>query len=244
MKECSKSIPRRLRDSNFIARYFRGSGIDIGGAPDPLALYTSLFPLITSVRTWDLEDGDAQYMEGVADQSYDFVHSSHCLEHLRDPFQGLFHWFRVVRPGGFLIVTLPDEDLYEQGTFPSTFNLDHKNTFTIHKETSWSQKSINVFDLIHSLGSEAAVQKIELIDHSYRYDLPRFDQTLTPVAESAVEFIVRRRDHSELEFRGVPARIMQTDPLLRVHLNQYRDDIKTLKQANSSHPPFKNDTEV
>ena len=85
MKECSKAIPRRLAHPNFARRYFVGDGIDIGGASDPLALYAGLFPLIRSVRTWDLDDGDAVHMAGVADGSYDFVHSSHCLEHLTDP---------------------------------------------------------------------------------------------------------------------------------------------------------------
>ena len=85
MKECSKSIMRRLSDPNFAARYFCGDGIDIGGAPDPLGIYQELFPKMGQVRVWDLQDGDAQFMEGVADESYDFIHSSHCLEHLNDP---------------------------------------------------------------------------------------------------------------------------------------------------------------
>ena len=126
MKECSKSIARRLADSNFIRRYFVGDGIDIGGKPDPLVLYQELFCGMKSVRTWDLEDGDAQRMSGVPDNHFDFVHSSHCLEHLIDPTAGLRAWLRVVRKGGHVIVTVPDEDLYEQGTFPSTFNRDHK----------------------------------------------------------------------------------------------------------------------
>jgi SAM-dependent methyltransferase len=244
MKECSKAIARRQRDPAFMSRFFKGSGIDIGGAPDPLALYSSLFPLIASVRTWDLDDGDAQYMDGVPDESFDFVHSSHCLEHIREPALGLRNWFRILRPGGFLVITVPDEDLYEQGTFPSTFNRDHKWTFTINKESSWSERSLNVFDLVSSIGSAAAVHKIELIDHAYRYNLPRFDQTLTPVAESAIEFVVRRRESRELEFRGQPARTTQPEASLRAHFNQYRDDIKTLKQANTYQPPFSNKDEL
>jgi hypothetical protein len=79
MKECSKSIQRRLFDSNFVRKYFVGTGIDIGGKPDPLCLYKELFPLMQDVKTWDWEDGDAQFLELVSDCSLDFVHSSHCL---------------------------------------------------------------------------------------------------------------------------------------------------------------------
>ena len=47
----------------------------------------------------------------------------------------------MLEPGGHLIVTVPDEDLYEQGHFPSDYNRDHKWTFTIHKPKSWSERS-------------------------------------------------------------------------------------------------------
>ena len=36
MKECSKSVMRRMREPNFTNRYFVGSGLDVGGGPDPL----------------------------------------------------------------------------------------------------------------------------------------------------------------------------------------------------------------
>src|SRR5947208_7058749 len=122
MKELSKSIHRRLRDPNFMRRYFVGNGIDIGGKPDPLFLYNELFPLMGEVRVWDLEDGDAQFMSSLADESVDFVNSSHCLEHLRDPGEGLRNWVRILKPGGFAVVLVPDEDFYEQGVFPSSNN--------------------------------------------------------------------------------------------------------------------------
>ena len=56
---------------------------------------------------------------------------------------------------------VPDEDLYEQGTFPSSFNRDHKWTFTIFQEISWSSRSINILDLVKFLGKEADVVKVE-----------------------------------------------------------------------------------
>lgn len=244
MKECSKSIARRLADSRFVRRYFRGHGVDIGGAPDPLVLYRELFPLIESVKTWDLEDGDAQFMEGVADETFDFVFSSHCLEHLHDPLEGLKNWLRVTKPDGYVIFALPEEDLYEQGVFPSSFNGDHKNTFTVQKSKSWSPRSINVLELMGALGPAAAVEKIELLDSTYRYGLPRFDQTLTPVGESGIEVIIRKRPDLEIEMGARIRTSTQPEREVRLHLNQYRDDQKTLRSANPTHPPFRNDAEI
>ncbi len=155
-----------------------------------------------AVRVWDLADGDAELMEGVADASFDFVHSSHCLEHLNDPARGLANWFRILKPGGYLVVTVPDEDLYEQGVFPSSFNSDHKWTFTIFKQDSWSAHSRNLLAMLSALGPAADIQKLELLSASFRYELPRFDQTLTPIAEAGIEFVIRKRPDAEVEYGG------------------------------------------
>ena len=244
MKECSKSIYRRLADPKFMRSYFVGNGVDIGGKPDPLALYRELFPLMADVKTWDWEDGDAQYLSGVSDSCYDFVHSSHCLEHLNDPLEGISNWFRVVRESGYLVITVPEEDLYEQGVFPSTFNGDHKWTFTIYKESSWSDKSINVLDLVKLLGPAAEPVKIEKISETYR-NLPRYDQTLTPIAESAIEFIIRKRTKDEV-VNGGNFSVDQPQPSreIRIHLNQYMDDMSNMKSSNSNKAPFTNDSEI
>jgi len=202
MKECTKAFVRRSRDINFTARYFIGDGIDIGGAPDPLSLYAQFFPRMGRVRIWDLQDGDAQFMHGIPDGHFDFAHSSHCLEHLADPVVGLQNWFRIVKPGGHLVVIVPDEDLYEQGVFPSTYNSDHKWTFTIAKQRSWSEKSRNLIDLIGALGEAADLRKLECLDATYIYGLPRFDQTLTPVGEAGIEMVVRKRPPDELSRGG------------------------------------------
>lgn len=199
MQELSKSIFKKLHDSRYATRYLVGDGIDIGAGNDGLSQYMELFPLMRSCRSWDLDDGDAQFMEGIPNQTFDFVHSSHCLEHLVDIEVALFNWIRILRPGGHLICTVPDEDMYEQGIFPSQFNSDHRHTFTIYKKESWSTASKNILDILTSCKGEFEIKLIELLDSTYRYKLNNenplqiIDQTNTPIGECAIEFILKKR---------------------------------------------------
>ena len=244
MRECSKSIARRVSDARYATRYFVGEGVDIGGYPDPLSLYSEFFPLMRSCRIWDLEDGDAQFMQGIESNVFDFVFSSHCLEHLRDPFVGLKNWLRVLKPGGHLVITVPDEDMYEQGVWPSQNNKDHKHTFTIKKSKSWSQGSINITDLLSSLGDFADVKKIEVIDSTFRVSLPRYDQTLTPIGECAIEFVVRKRLDAEVEIGGQLPSDNQPEVSLKCYYNQYRRDQRAMKEVALSEGIFNNEADI
>jgi hypothetical protein len=150
-----------------------------------------------------------------------------------------------LRPGGFLIVSIPDEDLYEQGVWPSNKNFDHKHSFTIFKPVSWCEASISVLDLVSHLGAGIEVVKIELLNSSYRYSIPNFDQTLTPVAECGIEFILRKRtDNETLGVNTVRNAKDQPDKMMRLHLNQCKDDLAVLKAANKDHAPFTNDSDL
>ncbi len=193
MYETSKAVQRRLHDSNFISRYFRGKGIDIGAGNDPLGQYIELFPLMESCLSYDKADGDAQEMKGIPDGKYDFVHSSHCLEDLQSPIDALRNWFRILKPGGHMVVTVPDEDMYEQGVWPSTFNSDHKSSFTIFRHIRQNDNSFNLTTIIGLLGNDAEIIKIERLTGTYRFGLDRMDQTRTPIGEAAIEFVIRKR---------------------------------------------------
>ncbi len=192
MHETSKSVIRRSTDRRFTTRWFVGNGIDIGSGNDPLTQYSSFFPLTKSIKEWDVRNGDAMFMEDVADESYDFVHSSHCLEHMVDPYVALENWIRICKKDGHLVIMFPDEDLYEQGLWPSTFNTDHKHSFTIAKRNSWSPVSINVLYLLNAFADKIQILKIELLDSFYLYGMDRFDQTHTLMGESAIEIILKK----------------------------------------------------
>lgn len=142
----------------------RGEGIDIGCGPDPV------FP---DVARFDVEQGDAGRITEFVHRQFDYVYSSHCLEHMNDPAAALIEWWKLVRPGGHLMFIVPDEDLYEQGVFPSRFNADHKATFTISKARSWSPVSHNVLDLARGLPN-AEIVSLVLQDNAYDRRLLRW----------------------------------------------------------------------
>lgn len=188
--ETTKSISRRLSDPCYREVYFVGQGIDIGAGPDGLSKQLHHFPRITSCRDWDLEDGDAQEMAGVEDETYDFVHSSHCLEHMRNPFNALHNWLRILKPGGHLVAMVPDEELYEQGVWPPTFNTDHKHSFRTYRHGQLAE-SVNVLAML--LEREVVkIERLHLGHPLYAGTADRFDYTQSPFIESAIEFVLRK----------------------------------------------------
>jgi SAM-dependent methyltransferase len=124
MKETSKSSALPYRQALYY-RYLAGRGLDIGCGNDVLTLEGR------EIDGWDVQQGDAQYLSTVADESYDFVHSSHCLEHMVDVHTSLSNWARVVKPGGAIFITVPEWTFYERRLWPSIFNSDHKQIFTV-----------------------------------------------------------------------------------------------------------------
>jgi SAM-dependent methyltransferase len=161
MDECSKS---KLIWGDLERSVVSGSGIDIGCGPDPVT---------PSCRRFDIEHGDANYITKHVSETFDFVFSSHCLEHMYDPQVTILEWWKLVKTGGYLFFLVPDEDLYEQGVFPSRFNPDHKATFTISKSKSRSPRSFNVLDLAGSLPG-GSITSIKLQDHGYNRQLMTF----------------------------------------------------------------------
>jgi SAM-dependent methyltransferase len=187
----SEKATKRRKSTWLYNKVFQGDGIDIGCGEDILNKNND-FLNIKSVKPFDIDDGDAQYINNFLKDKFDFVHSSQCLEHMVDPFIAIKNWWDIVKTNGHLIFTIPDEDLYEQGVFPSRWNHDHKWTFSIYKEFTWSPKHINVLDLIKSL-NDYTIVKIELVDTHYNYNLKNVDQTRGD-AEAFIEVILRKNE--------------------------------------------------
>ena len=69
-------------------------------------------------------DLDADGLAALADESEDFVIASHILEHLANPLAVLVEIHRVLRPGGLLVLILPDRRFSYDRFRPAT-TLEH-----------------------------------------------------------------------------------------------------------------------
>lgn len=101
-----QQYPGYLRDGNMMqfiaptaAHFCKGKGLDIGSGKWP-------FP---GARAIELKNGD-DAMSLPIDQ-YDYLISSHCLEHLPDPVSAIEHWRTRLYPGGVLFLYLPHPDM-------------------------------------------------------------------------------------------------------------------------------------
>jgi len=188
----------------------KGNGIDIGPADDPVT---------PGVQRFDMEHGDANVITRFVKDRFDFVYASHCLEHMHEPKKAIQEWWKLVKVGGYLFFMVPEEDLYEQGVFPSRFNPDHKATFTISKAKSWSPVSINVLELAQSLqGGE--IRKLELQDHNYDRRLFRFG----PRKKAGLIMKKFVRFYRGLERRGVAPKPFRSLVLRYEAVDQTKND--------------------
>jgi SAM-dependent methyltransferase len=121
-RETGKAYDRRFAEG-FFDKYCQGRGIDIGCGNDPVT------PIVERFDE-SIGSGDAHDMIGPPRGEYDFVYSSHCLEHLGEPVRALKTWAALVKPGGYLIFTVPSRDHYEKKEEPpSRWNGGHVNFF-------------------------------------------------------------------------------------------------------------------
>jgi SAM-dependent methyltransferase len=81
------------------AHFCKGNGLDIGAGA---------WPLPGAIPVELKNGGDAMELpEG----KFDYIFSSHCLEHLQNPVAALEHWKTRLRDGGVLFLYLPHHDM-------------------------------------------------------------------------------------------------------------------------------------
>ena len=166
MNESEKT--RKIRSAEFIEKYFQGNIIDIGAGNSPVTSDAEMF---------DIKDGDANVISRYRTKNtYDLVYSSHCLEHMIDAKTALNEWWSLLKTGGYMILVLPDHDLYEQKIWPSIFNRNHKHSFTLTSQKSRSSVPIDIISLLKSMPDLKIISQ-EIQDHNYCYNLQNLNPT-------------------------------------------------------------------
>lgn len=97
-------------------KYLQGKILDIGCGehpitPDAIGVDGRELPQV-KIR---LQDQDEIYcLSSLYPElrEADCIYSSHCVEHLRDTYGALMDWTNLLKPGGYLILYLPDGHLY------------------------------------------------------------------------------------------------------------------------------------
>lgn len=214
MNETTKALARRAADDLF-REVFQGRCIDVGGGNDPLRA-TPEFPNLQVEFVVDIGGthpnlarlnaeclGESDIFKDRAGQ-YDLVYSSQTLEHLENPLRAIGNWWRLVKPQGHLVITVPDFVLYEQGKWPHIWNSNHKTAWKLRKkdkEPEGSPGCIPLLELVQSLPN-ADVRRCELVDTGYDYltlarvqsgEIPPVDLTMPPHnAEAWLEAVVQK----------------------------------------------------
>jgi SAM-dependent methyltransferase len=118
-----------------VARHFcRGIGLDIGCGEWPLK----------NARPIDLKRGE-DALE-LPHGSWDFIFSSHCLEHLPNPVAAIEHWKTRIVDGGVMFLYLPHPDM--RYWRPENCR-KHLHLFW-PKETAEMLKALGFVDVLHS----------------------------------------------------------------------------------------------
>lgn len=83
---------------------------------------------------------EATALVDVASEEYDFVLSSHMLEHAANPIRALLEWKRLLLPGGMLVLLLPDR----------RYTFDHQRPVTtMHHLIADFETDMQETDLTH-----------------------------------------------------------------------------------------------
>jgi hypothetical protein len=181
MGETSKAHERRVREGWFKYAPEDRSGIDIGCQKDPLNQTFRRYDVIYG-------DGDATYMEDVADNTYFTVYASHVLEHLPDPVTAIKNWYRILQPGGHLIISIPHRDLYEKKKeLPSRWNLEHKWFFLPDK--SEPPCTLSFQGVIAEAIPGANLVDFRVVDEGFDYSIP---PTIHSCGEFSIEAVIKK----------------------------------------------------
>jgi SAM-dependent methyltransferase len=134
LERASRKLKRWYNFQLIALSVFRKKGLEIGGPSRDFSKggLIPIYPIIGTLHSCNYSKAsiwsndpfdyihDATRLESIEDTTYDFLLASHILEHVANPIKALREWHRILRPGGSLLVLLPNK----KHTF------DHRRPYT------------------------------------------------------------------------------------------------------------------
>jgi len=203
--ETTKAMKRRFAEHDAGGFHwrdvFRGQMLDVGCGPDKLKFDTCI--------GFDEENGDANHLSDYFPaNSLHVLHGSHVLEHMADPRAALRDWLTLVKPGGYVVQTVPDIGAYERFEYPSKYNPDHRSSWSMIYLGSCFPIHCHIPTFLADFSSVAEVLLARYVEVGYDWKLGRhIDQTMPVEAGVEIwnEFVLRK--NVELPIYPMPAYI-------------------------------------
>ena len=197
-----KGAPLRWVENKLLARHLRGRGIEIG------ALWRK-FPVPRGARVYYVDrisdtalqqhysevDQPIIIPEIVADavhlpfapSTLDFIIASHVLEHLPFPLAALRHWHGALKPGGVLLLKIPDKrytfDAKRQRTPLQHLVSEQLNCALFDKRAHFEDWTENVVGCARGTGEfEAQLAHLLATDYSIHYHV-WIDEDIREIAD-------------------------------------------------------------
>jgi len=163
IKNILRPIKRRLFSppipftQKMVEKYCRGFGLEIGPGDTSYTkvgstIYLDKYPTRDMVGERTFLTADTVRIP-IKENTFDYIFSAHCLEHVPDTIKVLKEWIRVLKPGGKLLIVLPHGGrTFDKGRLFSTLEhhiLDYENKVNHLDQTHWKefeQYSIPQFD--------------------------------------------------------------------------------------------------
>lgn len=104
----------------------QGNGVDLGAGHGKIRETSLGIDFGSCGKNWE---GDVTTLHWFKDEVLDYVYSSHTLEHVDDDRVVLKEWLRVIKPGGRLVLYLPDDEEFDNTE--QVANREHKHVYTV-----------------------------------------------------------------------------------------------------------------
>jgi len=173
-----------MRSEVAAKKWCHGLGVEIGAFKNPIPGIEPIY--VDKFENYADEPTNAQYFGEAtelpfADESLDYVASSHVLEHTANPIKALCEWHRVLKSGGIVYMVVPDKEF--------TFDFSREPTASSHMIDDYlndvdDTDPTHIDDFVYGIDwsefspgdtPEDARRKRDELAHSYRLATSRKD---------------------------------------------------------------------